>query len=280
MNFDFLNNITLEAVETKKTTKKIIVKLPPNNVDLRVFANGKIYPSEAFAKKYELDFSPRVTVTADDGSTKTIVQGCGLDIFKSEDWHMWPKEAPSLLFATVIPKSEPKVALWGSCQYDTEGAPKSSIMTQGTNTFSKTILLNYLKDVLNVVWEATEFVDLVMAETAVPSPNDSGVFYLPKTVTSGPRKGEPDAVRREGISIFPLVLAEKEAEEVVQEQEVVADIEITDVETVSPKQPDLDPEPDSEDNKMLVADDTENLDLLEKVDNSDAKDWAAQLGAN
>ena len=269
MNFDFLNNITLEAVETKKTTKKVTVKLPPNNVDLRVFANGKIYPSEAFAKRHSLDFSPRVTITIpEDNTSKTIVQGCGLDIFKSEDWHMWPKEAPSLLFAAIVPKSEPKVALWGSCQYDTEGAPKSSIMTQGTNTFSKTILLDYLKDVLNVVWEATEFVDLKMADTAVPSPNDSGVFYLPKTVTSGPRKGEPDAVRREGISIFPLVLAEKEteenAEEVVQEEkkEVVADIEVVDAETVSPGQPDLDPEPDAQDNAV------------------ESEDWANQLGAN
>jgi hypothetical protein len=266
MNFDFLNNITLEAVETKKTTKKVTVKLPPNNVDLRVFANGKIFPSEAFAKRYDLDFSPRVSVTnQEDGSVKTVVQGCGLDIFQSADWHMWPKDAPALLFAAVVPKSQPKVALWGSCQYDEEGAPKSSIMTQGTNTFSKTILLDYLKDVLNVVWEATEFVDLKMADTEVPSPNDSGVFYLPKTVSSGNRKGEPDAVRREGISIFPLVLVEKE--------DTVGEVEENDAEDKEQAEPISGVE-------STGAVEADQPDLVADAGNkADDADWAEKLGA-
>jgi hypothetical protein len=257
MNFDFLSNITLEAPEVKeKTVKTAKAKLPSDEVDLRVYANGKIYPSNAFAEKYRLDFAPRLEMTKENGSTELIVAGNGLDIFQSSDWHSWPKEAPSLLFAVVVPKSEPKVDLWGSCKYDDKGEPKSSILTQGTNTFSKNTLVEYLATTLGVVWEATEFVDLKMADVSVPSPNNSGVFYLPKTVTSGPRKGEPDAVRRENVSIFPLVLASEILDQ--RKESVPEDVEV--------------PGPE-------VEEDLLDVDFEDVKDDSDEEDWAANLGA-
>lgn len=256
MNLDFLSNITLKEVATKpKATRTPKVVLPSDEVDLRVYANGKVYPSKAFAEKNNLDFSARIKVVKEDGSEELIVAGNGLDIFQSADWHMWPKEAPSMLFITVIPKAEPKVDLWGSCKYDEEGEPKSSILTQGTNTFSKNNLVKYIADTLEVVWEATEFVDLKMADVSVPSLNNSGVFYLPKTISSGARKGEPDAIRRENISIFPLVLANPSEEKAVD----------TSTEEI--------PNSNEEDFNFEDAPDSSVLDAGQESD-----DWANELG--
>ena len=204
-NLDFLSNVTLETV--KVAEKKVATDKLPTEGDLRVFANGKVYPSVAFAEANKLDFSKRVNVAAEGEPEQLEVAGNGLDIFRSTDWGMIGNKLPQeVLFIAVVPKSEPKVDMWGSCKYDPEtGEPKSSILTQGSNTFAKTVLVGYLAEVLGVVWEATEFVDLkVVTEHTMKSSND--VYHLPKTVSTGKRKGEADSVRRENLSIHPLVL--------------------------------------------------------------------------
>lgn len=216
-DLSFLSNITLKEVPVKvaKTSSKYKA---PEDADLRVYASGKIFPSQEFVDKYNLEYGPREEVV-EEGKTTAVVVGNGLDIFKSSDWPMVEGMLPQeMLFITVVPKNEPKVDLWGSCKYDDKGNPKSSVMTQGSNSFAKNNLVGYIADVLGVSWEAVEYVDLVMA-TEHPVRSQRGVYHLPKTITSGPRKGHPDVIRRENIDVFALVLAEKE-EAPVQEPAV------------------------------------------------------------
>ena len=210
-NLDFLSNVTLETVKVE--AKKVSTDKLPTNGDIRVFANGKVYPSIEFAAKHSLDFVPRVNVAEEGQPENLVLVGNGLDIFRSSDWGMIADTLPKeILFVAVVPKAEPKVDMWGSCKYDKEtGEPKSSILTQGSNTFAKTVLVGYLENVLGVVWEAVEYVDLVVVtEHTMTSSNN--VYHLPKTISTGARKGEPDSVRRENLFIHPLVLAPKEVE--------------------------------------------------------------------
>lgn len=227
-NLDFLSNVTLETVKVE--AKKVVIDKLPIVGDLRVFANGKVYPSAEFAEANNLDFGPRLNVAPEGAEEQLEVSGNGLDIFKSVDWGMMPKDIQPVLFITVVPKAEAKVDMWGSCKYDDEGNPKSSILTQGSNTFAKTTLVQYLTDVLGVTWEATEFVDLkVVTEITMKAPSNLQVFHLPKVVSTGKRKGDATYVRRENIKIHPLVLlSEYNAPKNAKGVEVVEDIEVVD----------------------------------------------------
>ena len=85
MNLDFLKNVELKQ-EVKKTVVRTSVDKLPVNADLRLFKNGKIYPSAEFAAAYRLDFVPSLV---DPLSGATTVQGNGLDIFSSDSWGMY-----------------------------------------------------------------------------------------------------------------------------------------------------------------------------------------------
>jgi hypothetical protein len=256
-NLDFLSNVTLETVKVE--TKKVSTDKLPIKADIRVFANGKVYPSIAFAAKHALDFVPRVNVAEEGQPENLVLVGNGLDIFRSSDWGMIADKLPKeILFVAVVPKAEPKVDMWGSCKYDKDtGEPKSSILTQGSNTFAKTVLVGYLENVLGVVWEAVEYVDLVVVtEHTMTSSNN--VYHLPKTVSTGTRKGEADSVRRENLSIHPLVLAPKE-------------VEVLDADKV------VDTDANSTQGSVTKADTDEESDPQAEAPQGNGPDWAEKL---
>lgn len=201
MNFDFLKNVTLEEVPVKKksggTTK--IVKTPGEGADFRIYPDGKIYPSEAFALKHNLMFKAKV-----DGE----YTGNGIDIFSSDDWGMIKgKIEQTVVFLSVIKRGEPKIDMWGSCSFDEEGNPKTDIFTQGKNTFSKTRLVAMLESAFNLKKEEVKYFDIKVEEEQVIA-HPSGVYHLPKVVSSGEHKGEPTYQRRENITICPISLVE------------------------------------------------------------------------
>ena len=134
------------------------------------------------------------------------------------------------VFAAVVPKDSSKVDLWGSCRFDEDGNPKSSVLTQGSNTFAKNTLFPLITEAYNVNWEEVEYVDLVMdPEHTVKSANN--IYYIPKKVVSGPRKGQDDVVRRENINVMPLILMPSPDELVVNEATTVTEPQ-TEVEDV------------------------------------------------
>jgi len=201
MDLSFLKNITLEVIKKPVVSKKQSISvslIPSDEVSLRVFDIGKVYPSKKFASTYDLEFKPKV-----DG--KQI--GNGLDIFSSKNWGMIMGKLPQeLIFCAPISKSSPKVDMWGSSNYTEDNQPKASVYTQGTNTFVKSRLLNMLTEVYNVNWEDTEYVDLTFVEDQAIT-TENKIYHLPKKVSSGALKGEDTYVRRENILICPLIVA-------------------------------------------------------------------------
>ena len=231
VNLNFLKNVKLKPIEVLAPTKRIRVpKLPGDDVSLRVFANGKIYPSKAFAKEMDLEYQDRKELS--DGSY--AIYGNGLDIFSSKQWDMYPDNAEEhYLFAAVVPKAFAKVSVFSSTKYQEDNTPKNSVLTQGFSAFTKTELLDMLTDVYGINWDIKEYVDLVFVNSPVES--ETGIYHIPKLVTSGKKKGEHTFIRRDKIDICPLVPKEtvmntpvKDAEEILSESTPEVSDEATD----------------------------------------------------
>ena len=194
-NFDFLNTVTLTEVPVKATkvgaTK---IQRNPEGLTLRVFASGKIYPSQELVAKFSLEYEVKGLSNISNG----------MDVFKSIDWPMFPTSAPDkYIFVGIVPKNLPKVDLFGQVGYEEDGSPKSSVLEQGGGSFGIQ-LLEMIKEVYWIEIEKGQFVDFEIKEDVkIKSSND--LYFVPKTVARGEKKGEITVVRRESIDIMPLV---------------------------------------------------------------------------
>jgi hypothetical protein len=207
MDLSFLSNVEVQAPEKKERKGRTSINtVPAEGADIRVFGNGKMYPSQAFADKHALEFVPKETVEVEGKDPKTVVVGNGLDIFSSSSWGMINIEQ-EVIFLAVVPKSAPKVDVWNSTKYDEDGNPKASVFTQGVNTFAKTRLVPMLATSYGVDWDKVDYVDLQVVETQ-PIVSPTGVYAIPKIVSTGERKGEADYVRRENINVCPVIVVE------------------------------------------------------------------------
>lgn len=218
MNLDYLKKVTLQEVKVERTRKSggsTLVK-QPINADLRVFKNGRVYPSVAFAEKYAVDYFPKVEeVDAVTGEVSVSILGNGLDVFSSDKWSMVQGIEQETIFVAIVPRQgNPKIDLWGSCQYDGL-APKTSILEQGPSSFGKESLVDILASAYGIDWETTKYVDLTVV-TDVPMISPNNVYHLPKVVSRGEHRGQATYVRRENIDIFPLIIQSSSTEEVVE----------------------------------------------------------------
>jgi len=205
MDFNFLKDTKLQVVETKKTSSRTTAsKNPTNGADLRIYKNGKIYPSADFVAKNNLEYKEKVSI---DGNAE-MIEGNGLDIFSSLNWGMiqgtLPKEA---CFVAVVAKTESKVDLFADTKYDDEGKPKASVMNQGGGSFGKTTLIPMLTEVYGVDFEENDFIDLKVMTDIVMS-CDTNRYAIPKTVSRGKNKGQSTYEVRTNIVINPLILLE------------------------------------------------------------------------
>lgn len=174
--FDFLKTITIKETvavkEVRKTTKN------PEGFCLRVYSNGKVYPSEALVKEFNLEYGENSN---------------GLDFVEAHKWGAYPKDRPNLIFVTPVNRTEPKIDLFG-----TKRSEETSVLTQGVANMD--------------LWEAAvriygtpaedNFID-IMVDVDTPIKTEDGIFYLPKTVARGDKKGTTTVVRRENIVLYP-----------------------------------------------------------------------------
>ena len=206
MNFDFLKNVELVVPETTKAVTRNTADKTPEGLALRVFANGKVYPSAKLVSQFGLEYANK----------DSVVKTNGLDVFKSADWPMFPVNPDNpLIFIAPVSKGEPKIDLFGQVGYNEDNTPKNSVMEQGGGSFGKE-LVEMVESVYGITLEKGEYVDLeVKEEYKIKSPND--VYYIPKTVTRGARKGETSVIRRENIDVMPLApIVDKKEEEPTQ----------------------------------------------------------------
>lgn len=220
MNNPFILAIaSMQALNTKPATaavERTITKqvLNPEGLALRVFKDGRVFPSQELVDTYNLEYQL-------EGEQPNPAQG--FDLFMAHDLPNFDKSIPNCLLVAPIAKSEGKVDLFKSTEYNEDGSPKSSVLTQGSNTFGKRDLIPMLEVVLNqdsaTIFKENKFVDLIV-ESAYPLPIATEFLYVPKTIRKGPRKGEIETVRRNSNKVFPItVLSAQIATSTLTEQE-------------------------------------------------------------
>lgn len=262
MNLEFLKDVKVEAIKKSAPKTKTSVPSIPTEADLRVFPNGKVYPSEDFAAKMNLEFQVRKNVAPEGVEPQLEVVGNGLDIFPSTEWGMIKEEMEqNLLFACAVPKALAKVDMWSSTKYEEDGSPKASVFTQGSNTFAKNRLVPMIENTYGINWDTTLYVDLVFNEE-YPIVSPTGIYHLPKIVSTGKNKGEATYIRRENLTICPLTVAHVEAKEPKEDPkpDVIAN---------------KTPEPVFEEQKDVTDNSPE---LQETTGNVPGEDWADKLG--
>jgi hypothetical protein len=230
MDVSFLKDIKLEPVSKAAPKTRVSVATLPEVGDLRVFKNGKVYPSEAFATEFNLEFQPKVNIASEGEEPVFDVVGNGLDIFSSTNWGMIKGKLPQeVMFLAAVPKTDAKVDMWASTKYDDDNNPKASVFTQGANTFSKDRLLPMLTEIYGIDWDKVDYVDMeVVRDTPIVS--ESGIYLLPKVVSTGSKKGEATYIRRENLTVCPLVIASTKFSEepAIADKDVISEVKAKD----------------------------------------------------
>lgn len=199
---EFLKKASIVAVEaTKSATARTTTakNRNPENADIRVYKDGSVYPSAALVAEFNLAYVGK------DVEPK----GSAFDVFKSMDCpHMaqWDADQKAI-FIAAVPRNLPKTDLFSGSKYDETGAPKADVLTQGSNTFGTDTLLPALKEVYGIEPNEEGFIDLSIMREA-PMNTDNGIYFIPKVISRGDDKGKADLVRRENITMYPLVPAE------------------------------------------------------------------------
>lgn len=229
-NLDFLQGFQLETIDPKANAGKggssgpRIQKRPNEDADLRIFKNGRVYPSEQFAASFNLEYQTRVEeIDPIGGGVTTTVLGNGLDVIDSAKWVMTEKLQQRVIFIGVTPRQgNGKIDLFGSCTFDENGAPKKAVIEAGPSTFGKEFLVPLLAEVHGINWEEVPHVDVKIV-TDIPMVSPNGFYIIPKVVARGADKGKPSFARRENINIFPMVVVDAPQTEQTDPNEPTAD---------------------------------------------------------
>jgi hypothetical protein len=242
---EFLKDLQVQEVAKAAPRKTSSINRQPaaDFVGIRIWKSGAVYPSKALIDAFQLEYPTKVkitgtsqkAVTLEDGTVATQdvpteswvvpqgVQANGLDVFTMASWSQIDEVTRSshkLILVGVAPKSAPKVSLFNSVKYNEDGTALISVAEQGTVTFGKEVLLPMIEATYGAKPNEEGFIDLqVVTEFNLSSKVPNGIFHLPKVVTRGEDAGKADVVRRENISVFPLVVSQTApapAEQVVE----------------------------------------------------------------
>jgi len=238
MDLSFLKNVEVKEVAPKMRAERVkLEKSPVAGAHFRVYKNGRIFTDPDTADLYNLHHGPKEEIVVPGKDTavdkiKLVKSGNGLDIFSSENWQMIATPEPMLFIAIVPRAGNPKIDVYGSTSYDSDGEPSRSIDTNTVSSFGKTFLVPKLEELYGVDFEENDYVDLVMAtEYAIEAPR--GVFSIPKTVSRGADKGQLTFLTRKDITVFPLTIFEP-VDNQVDLEDSIKDVESADVVTEKP----------------------------------------------
>lgn len=202
---DFLNTVTILDVAEKTTgrTGGPRKQRNPEGLAIRVFRDGSVFPSAELVAKFSLEYSNKGT----EAGTR------GFDVIDTQLYPNGIQVGRRILLVSPTFKTLPKVDLFGSTTYDEAGAPKSSVLDQGSKTFGMDDLIPSIEEIYGIMFkkkvegqdelsEGEEFVDMLLV--ANPStgepwglPNGKQITYIPKKVSRGEAKGSVSTIRRE-----------------------------------------------------------------------------------
>lgn len=176
----------LTRIKLREDIKEAVVPFfkNPTGPRLRVFKNGKVFPSEELVKEFNMEYNNP------DGETSP---GNGIDFFKSTDWTPYPKEGPTCLIVAFIPRTEPKIDLFAGAKSD-----KTSVLSQGPKSEE---LVNLLQELYPHDWNEG-YIDIAIS-VDTPIQTENNIYLIPKKLKRGPKTGERTYVRRESIKVFP-----------------------------------------------------------------------------
>lgn len=198
---EFLKKASIVAIEaTKSATARTTTakNRNPEKADIRIYKDGSVYPSAALVAEFDLAYLG-----------KDVAGGNAFDVFKTADCpHMasWAADEKAI-FITAVPRNLPKTDLFSGSKFNEDGSPKADVLTQGSNTFGSEVLLPALKEVYGIEPNEDGFIDLTIMREA-PLKTDNEIYYIPKVISRGDKKGQADLLRRENLTLFPLVPAE------------------------------------------------------------------------
>lgn len=198
MDYNFLQDLSLVDKSRRRAPKSNI----PTGMKLRILSNGSVFPSEELTKEFNLEYLNK------DSTTKSY----GFDIVDSRNWNPTAKLPKMILIGAVL-KTEPKIDLFGTCRYNDNNTPKSSVASQGSKSQE---LLNLVKEFGWLTDEQT-YCDLTV-RLEHPVKTEDGLAYVPKTITRGEHAGEMSYERRENVIFYPID-GEEEKTTVKQENE-------------------------------------------------------------
>lgn len=246
LNFLAGGNVT-EVLATAPKSSGVKKQWQPNPsiVAVRLWKDGSVYPSTAAVAKFDLKFrSAEITkeeiaeiIEQKDAAGKVLVKGRAagsknvysfpdgtgnaLDVVSSKEWAQFQSGTEgAMVFVAVVPKSSPKVDLFGQTTYDEHGDPKSTVEEQGAATFGAAVLIPMVEDIYGIKFGTeegeVEFIDLVIFESLGEGQNkvditgrySRPIMNLPKRVTRGTDKGSLDYVRRENCKVYGFAPAE------------------------------------------------------------------------
>lgn len=188
MDLGFLDNLVIIDSKGLLEPKSKV----PEGLTLRVFRNGAVYPSKQLVEEYDLDYKNK-----DEED-----QGNYLDIVDSSEWEPL-KKYPRIVLIGVVDRKEGKGDLFRKTVFDDDGKPINSVYNQGAVSKRLLELIGGMGLFDN---EERKYIDMSVVTDKQVTATD-GIYYLPKKVMKGERKGEDTYVRRENIKLFPLVPA-------------------------------------------------------------------------
>jgi hypothetical protein len=202
--YNFLTNLVLVDTGRLRTPKS----LNPEGLTLRIFSNGVVYPSQELVDKFNLEYQPKDSAKPSNG----------FDFFDSQLWTPLATQPRMIIFG-IVSKEEPKVDLFGTCRFATDGQPKSSVINQGTASPELLALVRSM----GYLTEEQKYCDLELVVEYPIKPQD-GIAYIPKLLERGEKAGELTSIRRENVTFYPVNTKEnlKEMREANKNQVVVS----------------------------------------------------------
>lgn len=207
-DYSFLKALTVIDIGRTRAPKTV----NPKGLTLRIFKDGKVYPSKELVDMFNLEFKNEQEEQA----------GNGFDIVDTQYWTPL-KDHPRMVMVGVTPKQAGKVDLFASVRYHEDSTPKSSVLNRGEVSDN---LLTLVKD-LGWLTSEQKYVDLKIV-TEHPFTTTDGIAYIPKVIEKGGRKGEKDYKRRDNITFYPVEMIEVGAIPVTarkEEKQELAEIE-------------------------------------------------------
>lgn len=166
----------------------------PAAADIRIFSNGAAYPSASLVKRFGLEYT----------SVGGVV-GNGFDVFYSKEFGNTAGDPNKFIMIASVAKDSAKVDLFATTRYDDKQDPISSIMSQGT---PNPWLISLLETAYGIQIPKGEYIDLTLVKdeglSAKLQSATNGIYYVPKAIARGAKKGEPSYVRRENLDIYVL----------------------------------------------------------------------------